>query len=289
MEEVTEGVFAETKLRGCNPGYVITSDGVVVIDTPQLPTYAIKMRKEAEKYGPILYLINTEQHVDHIFGNYFFRGAGAVISHIEVYNEFMTVSPEINPYEYAKEALATDDPEGEALFPNEKEYFANMNKPTITFTGNMILRIGDTTFELISTPGHTPGQIAVHIPEKKVMFTGDTIFNGVQTWLYVSNIEQWIDSLNLLKAIDVDFIVPGHGPICDKKEIDVQISFLYEWLAAVSVCVSKGMSKEECAQGIAFRNRFPVDIGQEYMLEHVIENNVSALYDKFMHSHNKHL
>jgi len=44
------------------------------------------------------------------------------------------------------------------------------------------------------------------------------------------------------------------------------------------------MSKEECTQSIVFRNRFPVDIGQEYMLEHVIENNVSALYDKFMRS-----
>jgi cyclase len=280
MEKVTEGIFAETKLRGCNPGYVVTSGGVVVIDTPQLPTYAIKMREEAEKHGQILYLINTEQHVDHIFGNYFFRGAGTVISHIEVYNEFMTVSPEINPYEYAKEALPTDDPDGESLFPDEKEYFANMNKPAITFTGNMILRVGDTTFELISTPGHTPGQIAVYIPEKKVMFTGDTIFNGVQTWLYASNVEQWIDSLKLLKTLDVDFIVPGHGPVCAKREIDVQISFLYEWLAAVSVCISKGMSKKECVQSIVFQDRFSVDIGQEYMLEHVIENNVSALYDK---------
>lgn len=42
MEKVTEGVFAETKLRGCDPGYVVTSDGVVVIDTPQLPTAAVK-------------------------------------------------------------------------------------------------------------------------------------------------------------------------------------------------------------------------------------------------------
>ncbi|GAB6277776.1 MAG: hypothetical protein SAMD01599839_23160 [Rectinema sp.] len=39
MEQLTKNVFAETKLRGCNPGYVVTSDGVVVIDTPQLPTY----------------------------------------------------------------------------------------------------------------------------------------------------------------------------------------------------------------------------------------------------------
>ena len=112
MEQVTKNVFAETKIRGCNPSFVITSEGVVVIDTPQLPTHAVAMRKQAESYGPIKYLINTEYHVDHIFGNYYFNGTGLVVSHIETMNNFMTVSPEINPYEYAKEAIPTDDPEG---------------------------------------------------------------------------------------------------------------------------------------------------------------------------------
>ena len=280
INEVAEGVFAETDMRGCNPGFVVTSEGVVVIDTPQLPASAVKMRREAEKHGAIKYLINTEHHVDHIFGNFFFRDAGTVISHAEVFNEFMVVYPEINPYQYAKEAVPTDDPDDEALFPDAETYFANMNKPTITFKGDTTLRMGDTTFELLCTPGHTPGQIAVHIPEKRTLFTADTIFNGVQTWHYASNIEQWIESLNRLKTLDVDTIVPGHGPVCDKTKIDVQISFLYEWLYAVSACVSKGMSEEECIKHIDFRERFPVDIGQEYMLDHVIENNVHALYRK---------
>jgi len=131
MEKVTENVYAETKLRGCNPGYVVTSDGVVVIDTPQLPTYAVKMREEVEKRGPIRYIINTEHHIDHIFGNYYFKGAGVVISHADVYDNFMKVTPELNPYDYAKEAIPTDDPEGEAIFPDEETYFQDPNKPTI--------------------------------------------------------------------------------------------------------------------------------------------------------------
>nr|MDO8134423.1 hypothetical protein [Candidatus Njordarchaeum guaymaensis] len=53
MEKVSGNVFAETKIRGCNPGYVVTSDGVVVIDAPQLPTHAVKMRKEVESHGPV--------------------------------------------------------------------------------------------------------------------------------------------------------------------------------------------------------------------------------------------
>jgi cyclase len=280
MEKVTEHVFAETKIRGCNPGYVITSDGVVFIDTPQLPTRAVKMREEAERHGPIRHIINTEHHVDHIFGNYYFRGTGTVISHIEVYNNFMKVTPGINPYEYAKEAIPTDDPEGESIFPDQETYFANPNKPTITFDGNITIRLGNHTFELISTPGHTPGQIAVYIPEERVVFTGDTIFNRCQTWHMESDINTWLESLDKLKKLDVDTIVPGHGPICTKKEIDVQKAFLLEWLSAVQSAIARGLSKEECIKGIDFANRFPVDIGQEYMLDHVIEHNASVLYDK---------
>ena len=70
----------------------------------------VQMREMAESYGPLRYLINTEHHVDHIFGNYFFKGAGTVIHHQGVYDNFMVPTPELNPYEYALEALPTDDP-----------------------------------------------------------------------------------------------------------------------------------------------------------------------------------
>ena len=280
MEKVTGNVYAETKLRGCNPGYVVTSDGVVVIDTPQLPTYAVKMRKEAEKHGPIRYIINTEHHIDHIFGNYYFKGAGIVISHQAVYDNFMKVTPELNPYDYAKEAIPMDDPEGESIFPDEETYFQDPNKPTITFEGDVTLRVGGHTFELISTPGHTDGQIAVYIPEERLVFPGDTIFHGCQTWHMESDLYAWIDSLDFLKSLDVDYIVPGHGPVCTKKEIDVQKAFLYEWIAAVSVGIAKGWTKEECVARISFLDRFPVDVGQEYMGDFVNSNNVATLYDK---------
>jgi cyclase len=48
----------------------------------------------------------------------------------------------------------------------------------------------------------------------------------------------------------------------------------------VSVGISKGWSKEECVERISFLDRFPVDIGQEYMGEHVTTHNVAALFDK---------
>ena len=280
MEQVTRNVFAETKIRGCNPGYVITSDGVVVIDTPQLPTKAVALRKEAESHGPIRWLINTEHHVDHIFGNYYFTSAEKVIAHRETVNNFMVVTPQINPYEYAKEAIPTDDPQGAAIFPDETTYFAAPNKPTVVIAGDTTLRVGNHTFHLLHTPGHTPGQLAVHIPEERVLFCGDTIFNHCQTWLYTSHIELWLRALDRLLDIDVDKIVPGHGPVCTKQEIYVQRAFLLEWVTAVAVAVGKGWSRQECLAKISFMDRFPVDIGQEYMGPEVTKNNVIALYDQ---------
>jgi cyclase len=282
MERVTENVYAETRVRGCNPSYVVTPDGVVVIDTPQLPTHAVRMRKEAEARGPIRYLINTEHHVDHIFGNYYFKGAGIVVSHAETARNFMTVTPEINPYKYAHEAIPSDDPEGEKIWPEEETYFNDPNRPAIVFEGDLTIHLGGHTFELIHTPGHTPGQLAVHIPEERLAVVGDTIFNGVQTWLYASDVDRWIESLDRLKKLEVDRIIPGHGPVCTRHELDVQKAFLLEWIAAVQSAIARGLSREQCVTHIReseFARRFAVDIGQEYMLDHVIEHNASALYD----------
>ena len=279
MQQVTGNVFAETKIRGCNPGYVVTRDGVVIIDTPQLPTHAVRMRQEAENRGPIRYLINTEHHIDHIFGNYFFRGAGLVVAHEEVYRQFMVVTPVINPYAYAREAIPTDDPQGASIFPDEETYFKDPNKPKITFTGDLTLRVGDHTFHLLGTPGHTQGQIAVYIPEERVVFVGDTIFNNCQTWIYEADPDAWLKALRRIASLNVDYIVPGHGPVCTKDYVNVQSAFIREWIAAVAVGISKGWSKEECIKRISFLDRFPVDIGQEYMGPRVQEMNVSALFD----------
>jgi len=134
MEQVTANVFTETKVRGCNPSYVTTSDGVVVIDTPQLPTRALAMREAAEHRGPIRYVINTEHHVDHIFGNYYFKGAGTVVHHQGVFDRFMVPGPELDPFAYAAEAIPTDDPEGAAIFPERYVYYADPNKGQIVFT-----------------------------------------------------------------------------------------------------------------------------------------------------------
>jgi cyclase len=280
MENVTANVFTTTRLRGCNPSFVTTSDGVVVIDTPQLPTKAVEMRKLAETHGPIRYVINTEHHVDHIFGNYFFKGAGIVTHHRGVYDNFMVVTPELDPYAYALEAIPTDDPGGAAIVPDRDTYYADPNKGTLVFTGDLTLRVGDHTFQLIHTPGHTPGQVAVLVPEEGVVFTGDTIFSECQTWLMTSNVPQWLEALERIRTLDFDVLVPGHGPITDRKYLDNQRATLMEWTTAVAVAVSKGWSREETVARVNFAERCPVDIGQGYMMNYIQTLNAGSLYDK---------
>jgi cyclase len=280
MERVTPNVWTATDIRGCNPSYVTTSDGVVVIDTPQLPTRAVAMRDEAESHGPIRYVVNTEHHVDHIFGNYYFKGAGRVVHHRGVAENFMVPTPLLDPFDYAAEAIPMSDPDGAAIFPERDVYFADPNRGQIVFTGDLTLEVGGQTFELIHTPGHTPGQIAVHVPTERVVFTGDTVFSEVQTWIMASDVDQWIEALNTISRLDVDHVVPGHGPVTDLRYLQTQKAVLLEWKSMVASAVAQGWSREETIERCHMRDRYPVDIGQEYMMEYIQEHNAGILWDK---------
>jgi cyclase len=280
MQQVTPNVRTDTGLRGCNPSYVTTDDGVVVIDTPQLPTKAVAMRQEAEARGTIRYVVNTEHHVDHIFGNYFFKGAGRIVHHRGVYENFMVVGPILDPFAYAEEAIPTDDPDGAAIFPERDVYEADPNKGQIVFTGDLVLRVGEHTFELIHTPGHTPGQVAVHVPEERVVFTGDTVFNEVQTWLMTSDIDEWLAALDRIAGLDVDHVVPGHGAVTTTAYLATQKAVLLEWRAAVAAAVARGWTRAETIARVNFADRYPVDIGQEYMMDYIQRHNAGALWDQ---------
>ena len=65
MEQLTSNAFVETQIRGCNHGFVTTSEGVVMIDSPHKPSDALKLKAEIAKHGELRYIINTEPHGDH--------------------------------------------------------------------------------------------------------------------------------------------------------------------------------------------------------------------------------
>ena len=173
-----------------------------------------------------------------------------------------------------------DDPDGKAILPDRETYYRDPNKGTIVFKGDLTLRVGGPTFELIHTPGHTAGQIAVHVPEERVLFTGDTIFSECQTWLMTSDVPKWLDALERVRGFDVDHVLPGHGPVTTTKYVATQRSVLLDWESAVADAVAKGWSREETIARVNFADRYPVDIGQEYMMSHIQTKNSASLYDK---------
>jgi cyclase len=275
LEKITKNVFTTTKIRGCNPSIVFTKEGSVFIDTAQWISTLLEMKEFAYERGPIRYLINTEPHIDHIFGNHWFAGECPVIGHEKINDMFWTVADD-ECYSYSVDVIKRQDPGALHLMPSREDYI--VNRPQITFSENMTFKLGEHTFNLYHTPGHSSSQIAVHVPEEKVVFVGDTVFSGCQTWLHSAEIDALIKSLKFINTLDVDYIVPGHGPVVNKDYLNVQIAFIYEWISAVANGISKGWTQEECIERINFRDRCPVDIGQAEMMNYIQRTNVIKCY-----------
>ena len=267
MQKISDNVYAETGFRGCNPGFVVTREGVVMIDTPQVPTDAIKWRDEIAKHGPVRYLINTEPHGDHFTGNHFFEGT--LVAHEGTREAILAASAE-----QLKERLKQTAPEDLSLM----EGFG-YRPPTITLSQRLTLYLGDHTFQLINVPGHTPFQIAVYIPEERVVFTSDNVFYKVQAWLQQALPYEWLDSLKRIEELEADVLVPGHGGICDRSYIPEMRAFIQAWIDAVSDAIDKGMSLEEAQDKVSFIDRYPMEAGSEPMLQQVQRMNVARLYE----------
>lgn len=247
MRKITANIYlnrrprGQPRIPGCNSSFVITSEGIVVIDTPLLPTDAVRWRDEIAKRGEVRFVINTEPHRDHITGNYFFPGT--VVSSQVIRAAFSETLKMPELYKRVKEG----DPEGLYLL---KDYQPRL--PTIAFSDRLDLYLGDHTFELIQLPGHTPGQVGVIVPQERVMFTGDNFVNGSQGSLAHCCPLEWIESLKKIEAMDVDVVMPGHGEIGDRKAVRAFRGFIQKCIDTVSRAISQGMSKEEAADRISF-------------------------------------
>ena len=238
------------------------------------------MRDEAESHGPIRYVVNTEHHVDHIFGNYFFKGAGHGHPPPGRGRQLHGADAPARPVRLRRRGDPDDDPDGAAIFPARDVYFEDPNRAQIVFTGDVTLHVGDHTFNLLQTPGHTPGQIAVHVPEERVVFTGDTVFSEVQTWVMASDVDEWIEALNTISRLDVDHVVPGHGPVTDLATCRRRRQCCSSGSRASPRRCAKGWSREETIERVHMRDRYPVDIGQEYMMDYIQKHNAGILWDK---------
>ena len=266
MHKISDNVYAETDFRGCNPGFVVTAEGVVMIDTPQMPQDALLWREEIARHGPVLYIINTEPHADHYTGNYFFEGT--VVAHEGTREAIMASSAE-----QLKESIRLMDPESLSLV---KDY--HYRPPTITLSERLTLYSGNHTFHLIHMPGHTAYQIAVFIPEERVVFTADNVFYKIQAFLHQAIPDQWIESLKRLEEMEADVLVPGHGDLCDRSYLPEMRDFIQAWIDAVTGAIDRGMSLEEALEKVSLLDRYPVGAGMEAMAPMIQRMNVERVY-----------
>ena len=267
MQKISPGVYAETAFHGCNVGFVVTNKGVVMIDTPMWPTEAIGWRDEIAKYGTVRYLINTEPHRDHFSGNYLFKCP--IVAHEGTRDAILSAS-----VEEFKENIRQTDPNS---LPLMKRF--SYQPPSITLSERLTLYLGDHTFQLISVPGHTAFQVAVHIPEERVIFTSDNIFCRVPAWLHQALPYEWLESLKRIQELEADVLVPGHGSICDKSYIPEMISIIQSWIDAVATTIDRGMNLEEAIKEINLLDQHQVNKGDEQMAQMVQRMNITRLYE----------
>ncbi|MDI7259181.1 MAG: MBL fold metallo-hydrolase [Thermodesulfobacteriota bacterium] len=272
MKKLTENVYVETQWTsgtqasgGSNSSFIVTAEGIILIDAPLVPSNAVNWREMVCQKGKILYLINTEFHADHTLGNYFFPVP--IIAHEETRRSI-------------PEALGTPDDVRRKVQENYshctdlvKNY--QIGLPTITFLDRLNLYMGQHHLELLHLPGHTPGQIAVYVPRERVVFTGDNFSNGFQPALSYCCPLEWLDSLKRILDLDADYIVPGHGEVGEKRTVRDFMSFFQHCVDEVQEAIHRGMSKEQTIESIQFEDRLPPrHPGREQQ-----RKNIGRLYD----------
>jgi cyclase len=99
--------------------------------------------------------------------------------------------------------------------------------PTRTFSGTLDLKVGDKAVQLIEVgPAHTGGDVLVHVPGDRAVFTGDILFIDGTPLMWAGPVRNWIGACEKIIAMDVDVIVPGHGPITDKAGVQRVADYL---------------------------------------------------------------
>jgi cyclase len=178
----------------------------------------------ANKIGTI---VNTHANGDHCHGNGCCPQAEIIASEASA-KEMAEVPPA---------TLAMFKAAGAKLGP-AGAYFADIfapfdfedvdeRMPTRTFSGTLDLKVGDKAVRLIEVgPAHTGGDVLVHVPGDRTVFTGDILFIDGTPLMWAGPVRNWIGACEKIIAMDVDLIVPGHGPITDKAGVQRVADYL---------------------------------------------------------------
>ena len=208
--KVLKNVYTITSGDGIdsNTTFIITKEGVIVIDTRPTPAEARKVLAEIRKLTalPIVYTINTHYHGDHTFGNQIFKNSKTIIAHKNVRNKLI---------ESGQKHLSLFKTFG---LPGIDE--VEITPPNIIYEKEMEIWLGEYRLQLLyHGKGHTDGDTIIYIDQLRTVITGDLVFNKKIPYTADSYIDDWIDSLKYIELLKNETVIPGHGPIGERTTI----------------------------------------------------------------------
>ncbi len=207
-----------------NAGLIVDGDQSLLVDTLfdlKLTGRMLRAMRDAEPAANTIgTLVNTHANGDHTHGNELVSEARIIASTASAAE--MTELPPSAMAEIMKAAREMG-PVGDYFlhcFGQFEFSGIRLTPPTTTFDGQLDLQVGDKPIRLIEVgPAHTRGDVLVHSPSDRTVFTGDILFIEGTPIMWQGPVANWIKACRLIEAMDVDHIVPGHGPVTDKRGV----------------------------------------------------------------------
>ena len=256
IHEVGDGCFAYLQPDGgwgwSNAGLIVGEGTSLLVDTLfdlHLMADMLGAMAPHTAGAPIGTLVNTHANGDHCYGNELVAGAEIVTSTATA-EEMAEVTPEL-----LAGLTAAPGEVGElfrAFFGPFDFTGITFTGPTRTFDGRLELDVGGRPVELIEVgPAHTRGDVLVHSPDDRTVFTGDILFIGGTPIVWAGPLANWIAACDLMLGMDVETVVPGHGPVTDKSGVVQVRDYLSFVRAEATARHEAGMSAWDAAQDIA--------------------------------------
>lgn len=199
-----------------NAGFVVTPQGVVVIDALGSPVLAEELIAAIRQVTqqPIRYVIVTHYHADHVYGLQAFKAAGASVIAQRAGLDYLNSETASLRLKASRDELFPWIDENTRLVPADR-----------WLDGDSVLELGGERFHIHRVgPAHTPEDLVVHAEHAGVMFAGDLVFRGRIPFVGQADSRQWIASLGRLIAFKPRIVVPGHGPISAEPLVDLQLT-----------------------------------------------------------------
>jgi cyclase len=240
LKRITENIFCilggEKRI---NTGFIIGKNGILVIDSTFSPDDAKEILKHIRTVTrkPIRYLFNTHHHADHTFGNQVF--SAKVVAHRECKN----IMTRLLEREWTKDSIqrwVDENPEWKGKLNNLK-----ITLPDSLFDDRLEIDLGNVKINLIHVGGHTKDSSIAHVTQSKVLFAGDLIFQGRYPYMGDGDSQKWFSALKKIRDFNFEVLVPGHGYVCDKAEVERHINYFENLLENCKKYIQEGLSPDE--------------------------------------------